>query len=53
MRQLAWHEFGHGYNWTRECILAMDLDEMDRHIDWANQRRKDIHAAQKRAAKAK
>ena len=29
----------------------MDLDEMDRHIEWGNQRRKDIHAAQKSANK--
>lgn len=44
-----WQEFGHGFNLTRACILAMDLDEMDRHIEWADQRRKDILAAQRRA----
>ncbi len=51
MRQLCWNEFGHGYTFTRECILEMDLDEMDRHIEWGKQRRKDIRAAQVRAQK--
>lgn len=46
---LAWQNEAGGYSFSRDCILAMNLDEMDRYIQIADARRKARNDAIKKA----
>jgi len=46
---LCWQDEAGGFTFSREDALAMDLDEMDRYIAIANERRQARERAIKRA----
>lgn len=50
---LCWHDEAGGFSFSRSDILAMSLDEMDRYILTANQRRKARNDAVKKANQPK
>ncbi len=50
---LCWQNQAGGYSFSHEDVLAMTLDEMDRYIAIADQRRREYNEAVKAANKPK